>query len=174
MADRDVGHARHHRDHHDPIAHPEDWPHIQEMSQQHVAPLAFLANADPEPLTVAINAAYAAASAHGVAGYEAFLAERKSAFPRSSGRPRRRLDRCPRSPPTAPREVRAFRAPARRMVRDHRGRSRLAGKDPLAAHRDRIRAGLQQNSAAPEGTVAGLRVPPRPESTSQSFVACSP
>jgi hypothetical protein len=56
-------------------------PEIPEISQQHVALPAILANAEPDPLTAALNAVSAAASAHGEAGYRAFLTELKFTFP---------------------------------------------------------------------------------------------
>jgi hypothetical protein len=56
-------------------------PQAREMSQQHVALPAILAHADPDPLTAALNALFAAAAAHGEAGYRAFLADLRSTFP---------------------------------------------------------------------------------------------
>ncbi|MEV8504601.1 hypothetical protein AB0368_07185 [Actinoplanes sp. NPDC051475] len=56
-------------------------PEAPEISLQHVAMPAVLANADRDPLTAALNAVYASALAHGEAGYRAFLAELKSTFP---------------------------------------------------------------------------------------------
>ena len=54
---------------------------VLEMSRQHVALPAVFATADQPPPAAAMNALWAAGSAHGEDGYRQFFADLRAAFP---------------------------------------------------------------------------------------------